>query len=320
VKALALNGTSYNIPTSSASSIIPGGATESWYNATIGDETPAGGFYSSINDMRKIGISMLNSTFLDPTQTRRWMQPHAFTSNPNVSVGAPWEILRVPSQRTSWMYTKAGDLGLYCSQIALLPEYGVGFSVLGAGAASISNVQILSDLLAATYAPALEAAAKEEAHIVYAGTYHDAESNSNLTVTTNSDPGLVISEWTFDGSDVLALYTEILGNASTQHTVAHLYPTGLKNQNGSIVGWRAVYEVFPDIYDPGSFSENCQTWTSVDALVYGGIGVDEFIFNFKADATEVVSIEPRVLQFSLAKKMGKMRKLDKKRMGRMREV
>jgi hypothetical protein len=128
--------------------------------------------------MRKIGISMLNSTFLDQAQTRRWMQPHAFTSNPNVSVGAPWEILRRPSQRTSWMYAKAGDLGLYCSQIALLPEYGVGFSVLGAGAASIPNVQIVSDLLTATYVPALEAAAKEEAHTVYGGTYHDAESNS----------------------------------------------------------------------------------------------------------------------------------------------
>jgi CubicO group peptidase (beta-lactamase class C family) len=217
-----LNGTSYNIPTSSASSIIPGGATESWYNATIGDETPAGGFYSSINDLRKIGISMLNSTFLDPAQTRRWMQPHAFTSSPNVSVGATWEILRAPSQRTSWIYTKAGDLGLYCSQIALLPEHGVGFSVLGAGAASISNVQLVSDLLAATYVPALEAAAKEEAYTVYAGTYHDAESNSTLIITTNSDPGLVISEWTFNGGDFLALYTEIVGNASMQHTVTYL--------------------------------------------------------------------------------------------------
>lgn len=104
-----------------------------------------------------------------------------------------------------------------------------------------------------------------------------------------------------------------------QHTVAHLYPTGLKNHNGSIVGWRAVYEAIPEIYDLGSFSQNCQTWTSVDALVYGGIGADEFIFNFNVDATKVVSIEPRVLQFSLAKKTGKMKNLGKKRMERIGE-
>ena len=212
------------------------------------------------------------------------------------------------------MYTKAGDLGRYCSKVVTLPDYGVGFTVLAAGAHALSNVQILSDLLAATYVPALEAAAKEGANTVYAGTYTDTESNSTLTVTMNSDPGLVISEWTFNGSDVLALYTEIAGNASTQSTVAHLYPSGLKSKNGSIVGWRAVYEVFPKIYDPGSFSVNCQTWTSVDYLVYGGIGVDEFIFNFNADTTEVASIEPRVLQFSLAKK-ARMGKLVKKRMG-----
>ena len=312
ITPLALNATSYNIPAYNASSIIPGNATVSWYNALIGDETPAGGYYSSLNDMRKVGISILNSTFLSPAQTRRWMKPHTFTSNPNVLVGTPWEILRAPSKRTSWMYTKEGDLGLYGSEVIFLPDYGVGFTVLAAGAHAVSNVRILADLLAATYVPALEAAAKEEANAVYAGTYSNAATNSTMTVTTNSDPGLVISEWTFNGSNVLALYTEIAGNASTQHTVAHLYPSGLQSKNGSIVGWRAVFEVFPKAYDPGAFSENCDTWTGVDFLVYGGIAVDEFIFNFNADATEVLSIEPRVLRFPLTKKPG-MGRLVRKR-------
>ena len=119
-------------------------------------------------------------------------------------------------KKTSWMYTKSGNIGSYGAQVALLPDHGVGFSVLAAGTTAARHVEILAGMVSAAYAPALEAAAKEEACSVYAGTYQDEKSNSTLTVAVkDSDPGLVVSEWIFHGSDVLTLYGEIVGaNAS----------------------------------------------------------------------------------------------------------
>ena len=95
-----------------------------------------------------------------------------------------------------------------------------------------------------------------------------------------------------------------------------MYPTGLSSKNGTLVGWRAVYEVFPSFNDLGAFSANCATWGSVDFLVYGGVGVDEFLFGMNVGGTEAVSIEPRVLLSSMGKEAAKGRaKMVKKSKG-----
>ena len=302
VHALTLNSTSYGLPAHSNSSVIPFNATVSWYNADILDETPAGGYYSSINDMRLVGISILNSTLLSPAQTRRWMKPQSFTSDLNVSVGAPWEILRAPINRTSWMYTKSGDIGLYSGELALLPEYDVGFTVLAAGVSSNANVRILSDILAAAFVPALEAAAKEEAEKNYAGTYTSG-ANSNVTVVTDSNPGLGITSWTENGTDVFEILGSVLGVTSAQELSVRLYPTGLKSKDGSKVAWRATYEALPEPLDPGAFSENCQSWVLADQLIYANVGWDEWLFNLDGNG-KAVSIEPRLLRTQLQKSTG----------------
>jgi hypothetical protein len=64
--------------------------------------------------------------------------------------------------------------GLYSSQVALLPDWEARFTVLAVGTASRTshaNVEIISDMLAAAFIPALEAIARAEAKTVYAGTY-----------------------------------------------------------------------------------------------------------------------------------------------------
>lgn len=305
VQPLNLTGTYYTVPPENvtASGMIPYNTTFSWWNADALDEAPAGGFYSTLDDMRKVGTAMLQSTQLSPVQTRRWLKPHSFLANPNAAVGAPWEIMRAPDSPgapVSWMYTKAGDLGMYSSMVALLPELGVGFSVLSAGTDTTNAVRIVSDILANTWVPQIRAAALAEASANYAGQYADAPTNSSITVVADSSqPGLSVTEWTYGGLSVLALLGELQGaNATSQKVVMNLYPSGLKQAaasgNGTEVGWRATFQVLPAPVDPGPFSANCVAWEVVSQLVYGGVALDEFLFTVDGNG-KAVSLAPRVL-------------------------
>ena len=274
---LHTNATSYTLPSSSDASLIPFNASYSWYNASLGDEGPTGGIYSTINDMRRLGISILNSSFLTPAQTRRWMAPVAFTSDAGQPQGAPWEITQAPGGRTSYIYGKAGGVGLYASEIAFFPDYRVGFTVLVAGGDSLNASDasdILSDIIVSAMYPALEAAAKEEAATNYVGTYSSAETNSSITVTTDNYPGLHLTAWTFGGADVFPLIAGLGGGTIGDgvRLSIRLYPTGLTGTAVGVVtktGWRAVAELLPFSLDTGAFSPDCESWTGVDRIVYG---------------------------------------------------
>jgi hypothetical protein len=68
---LHLNSTYYTSPPANASAINPFNDRTANYSADILFEDPAGSYYSSINDMRTLGKSILNSTVLSEAQTRR---------------------------------------------------------------------------------------------------------------------------------------------------------------------------------------------------------------------------------------------------------
>ena len=55
----------------------------------------------------------------------------------------------------------------------------------------------------------------------------------------------------------------------------------------------------PQQYDPGSISTNCFEWTSIDALPYGGVGLDEFATVLNSDGDEALSVEPRAFRVPL---------------------
>ncbi|KAF3770174.1 beta-lactamase/transpeptidase-like protein, partial [Cryphonectria parasitica EP155] len=172
VADLNLTSTSYAAPNTTTNAVIPPfDTTISWFSADLHDETPAGGYYSSINDIRAISKAMLSSAQLDPAVTRRWMKPHSLLSNPDAMVGAPWELQRAPGSPYLMMMTKSGDVGIYASYVVLVPELEVGFTVLTAGAGYQANVEILADVLAAVLVPAARAAARDEAKAKYEGVY-----------------------------------------------------------------------------------------------------------------------------------------------------
>lgn len=299
VTALNLSFTSYSVPNTITNSIIPSNTTSSWWSADLLDDTAAGGYFSTINDMRKVGRAMLGSTQLDESTTRQWMKPHAFVSDPNAAVGAPWEIYRAPGSPYEMMMTKSGDLGLYSANVILIPEWQVGFTVLAAGGNASTNVRILSDIMTETFLPAIRTAAKEEAKMAYTGTFTDDVTLSNITLhIEDGKPGLAVAEWTYGGQDVLAL----MGLINGENTTARLYPSGLATttSNGTMTSaWRAVYEVLPVEAGAGVFANGCYSWFKTDSLIYGGVGLDEFLFS--VEDGKAVSVQPRVLGIVMAR-------------------
>lgn len=298
VEPLHLSSTSYHPPSNPDTSVVPYNTSISWWFADLLDLTPAGGYFSTANDMRKIGKAMLGSTQLDPAMTRRWMKPHSFLSNRDTAVGAPWEIYRAPGDPTIMMMTKAGDLGMYSSYVVLIPELKVGFTVLSAGQSASGNTRILGDILVDTFVPAVRAAAADEVAEVYVGVFTDEATGSNITLATkDTEPGLSVEEWSFGGQDVLSL----LGKLKGANVTARLYYSGLENEtsNGTVSAWRAVYQTVTRTVGPGPLSPICDSWFTVDGLTYGGVGLDEFLLTtVEGKAT---SIEPRVLGVAMSR-------------------
>lgn len=296
VEALNLTSTSYHLPATPDTSIVPYNASISWWFADLLDLTPAGGYFSSINDMRKIGKAMLGSTQLDPATTRRWMKPHSFLSNQDAAVGAPWEIYRAPGEPTIMMMTKAGDLGMYSSYVVLIPELKVGFTVLSAGESATDITRILGNIVVDTFVPAVRATADDEVAGTYAGVFADKATGSNISlVARDTEPGLFVEEWSFGGQDVLSLLGKLKGGNIT----ARLYYSGLEREtsNGTVSAWRAVYQTVSRKVGPGPLSPICDSWFTVDGLTYGGVGLDEFLVTtVEGKAT---SIQPRVLGVSM---------------------
>ncbi|KAH7250862.1 beta-lactamase/transpeptidase-like protein, partial [Fusarium tricinctum] len=281
---LRLNSTTYARPDNAGSSIIPNDSGTVWYDVNTGDAGPAAGVYSSIADLRRIGRSILTYELLSPAQTRRWMKPVTFTADPHVAVGAPWEIAKAPSTsgRASWMYTKGGQIGSYNSLVALLPDWGVGITVLAAGSNSAGVTGVLPGLIASKLVPALEEAAKTQANLTYGGHYGSRESNMTIAVDSNL-PGLGVTSWFHNGHDMFDSIRSMITGPGTSNGPGHvsmrLYRTGLETyscRREKKESWRAVYEVLDPASPPAS---RCVSWFSVDSVTYGGESIDKFVFD-----------------------------------------
>jgi len=121
-----------------------------------------------------------------------------------------------------------------------------------------------------------------------------------MTIATDQGPGLSVSKWNLEGIDVLPVLAELAGSKikSDDQLSLRLYPTGLKNTKAGKVtatAWRAAFQVVPYAVDPGAFSQNCGTWTSVDNIVNGIFSFDEFVFELDGSG-KAKSIEPKFLQ------------------------
>lgn len=229
-------------------------------------------------------------------------------------------------------YTKNGGLGLYGSLMVLIPDYDLGLTVLVAGDTSILNP--LAEATIKTLLPAIDKIGRAQAVARYAGLYESATPlNSSIRLTVDDGPGLKISRWISNGSDILQEYASFFHPSGTETdnliVDARLYPTGLTDSsqmpNGSSVvqraAFRAVFQVLPAARQSQStsghgkgdnsnssgevfFLNDCGSWSGLDGLVYGSNALDEFIFHFdQLGGDVVVSLEARGLRADLRKVM-----------------
>lgn len=250
--------------------------------------------------MVAVGRSILSSQLLTPVQTRSWMKPLAHTADTSFSFGAPWEIFRTKMPSTARvvdLYTKNGGIGVYESELVLIPDWDIGISFLQAG--SSSALAVIFELIADIIFPAVEAVARQQADAAYSGHYvsTDPKLNSSITITTEqTHPGLGITSWVSNGTDMFTVATLLLApNPSIR-----LYSTGLKKKlsdGRSKVSWRAVVESAEEGSTESVFP-SCLSSTGVDGLMYGSIALDDFIFTVGSDGL-AESLEPRVLRSTL---------------------
>ncbi|KAK3342051.1 beta-lactamase/transpeptidase-like protein [Lasiosphaeria hispida] len=310
-RPLGLKHTYYsNAPASEG--IIPGTREDAAWDYQLGEENPAGNMYSSVGDISAVGRAIMRSTLLRPSLTRRWLKPAALTSEPIASVGYPWGIRRITlplenGKRTLDAYNKAGRIGYYNSLLNLLPDYGVGFSVLIAGPSIPGNANFnLADILGAQLVPALEAAAREQADAKFSGDYADATGYWSLRLTTQADrPGLGIENWVSNGTDMQTTAVALAAGYTSVRPSIRLYPTGLETVRADgtrRVAFKASLEDGNAPSRAGSmFSTDCGSWVTLTSVTYGTQALDQFVFDLDKEG-KVVSIESLALRAVMKKR------------------
>ncbi|KAL2815215.1 beta-lactamase/transpeptidase-like protein [Aspergillus cavernicola] len=297
-------------PSSEESRCVIAGAPDSGWALNNGLSTPSGGLFSTLNDLAKFGVGILNSTLLSPTETRRWMKPVTHTSNLHYSIGAPWEIYRYTDPKTGIItdiYTKLGDSGYYGSISAFLPDFDTGFSVITASSKATRSQQtlFLIQQIVDTILPALTTQAATELENNYAGTYISPTPNFNSSITFTASkhgaPGLVVSAWISNGTNLLPQIPTIMGARDYRLRPALTTP----GDAGQIAFRPATSPQHPvRAGDPSrlftSFYD-ADDWTSFGQVMYANMYLSEFIFDVDSDGV-VSAVSPAAWRVTLEKR------------------
>lgn len=179
----------------------------------------------------------------------------------------------------------------------------------------------LSDALLATFVPAADQVAREQAKKEYARTFKSPSSKTQTKSLEASfkldNDSLIVSEIRDNGEDVFAGIKKMWGLTMGQYTAAfgstvRLFPTDLaqtaqmngKNVTGEV--WR-LWPEFGEAMEsdlPGSrlSYDNCLQWSLGDWVHYGKEPLDRIIFYKDADG-HVVGLEMPFLRTGVMKPM-----------------
>ncbi|KAI0898849.1 beta-lactamase/transpeptidase-like protein [Annulohypoxylon nitens] len=314
LEPLNLTRTFYSAPEDSLG-IIPGNRYQTNWAFDLGNESPTGNMYTSSSDLSRLGRAILKSTLLPPTMTRRWLKPVVLSSDPKSGVGMPWGVRQLPlSSDTPYQFAttfnKAGTLGKYNALLAVIPDFNIGFSVLAAGDGLDGIAMDIADMLSDIYLPTMVDVSRTQANDMYGGTYRspDPAVNSTLSVVVDQTPGLSLSPWISNGTN-LGWFSVALSQGIQEEywgkvqPSVRLYPTGLWDAvpgGGMRVAFKATFEdlSLPDISNP--FTSDCVAWVTGSGILYGSRPLDQFIFNINA-AGDVTSVENGALRNKLEK-------------------
>ncbi|KAF3385283.1 Beta-lactamase-like protein [Penicillium rolfsii] len=300
IKPLGLSHSTHTMPDPNLA-VVPLDLTSSQFNLDIGDAIPAGGIYSSPKDISTLGRAILANTLVSPVMTRRWLKPATHTASLQVSVGHPWEIMSFNEPRLIDLYTKAGNIGMYNSIMALSPDHNAGFAILTAGSGGFSLPLKLGEQVADIMLPAFEQMAKNQASRRFAGTYalDDGTSNSSITIATDNEPGLKIIEWISNSVNMGQAFAAKAGLQDAPSLLSmRLQPTSLKSPGR--VSFSAVIQGLSPETASGPLLSSCLTWLELDSYIYGNVGMPEFEFHLNENG-DVISLTPRALRIKLPK-------------------
>ncbi|KAI1172666.1 beta-lactamase/transpeptidase-like protein [Nemania sp. FL0916] len=307
---LGLNNTFLRAP-DRARGIIPGTPDQTGWTFDLGEAAAAGNIYTSIGDLSEIGRSILSYKLLDPIITRRWLKPFSFSTDPHASVGVPWGARRinVAGQPYRWItaFNKAGRISDYSSVLAIIPDYDIGISVLLAGELPPNANFNLLDIVGGVLIPAIEEAARAEAGALYSGHYafsNTTQLNSSMTITTDDQPGLGVSQWISNGTDFGYISAALQSGYTPIKPRIRLYPAGLEGpgfNGGKKVVFKAVFEdADAPSQEKAMFSTDCATWINVASVIYGSAAMDELIFDVDSNG-KVTSITSPSLRVTMNK-------------------
>lgn len=315
-------------PGNTTNAVIPATQPNSW-GVDYGDNAPGGGLHSSLNDLARLAHSILaRITLPNPADVRKWLQPTGFTGPANNLVGAPWEIFRsqaLTGQHNVDIHAKDGGALAYVARMALLDSYGVAFVAFTAGGKGNEALDPVFEAALATFGPAVERAARDEAAQLYVGTYsRGGNVTGSLVLGMDDGPGLKVRDVRRDGVDMLGAIRAVWDlqpvSPGVLDTDFRLYPMGVSRKvsrlwDGKEVGvieedWRML--IAPDASwnytsslpkaGTGIWESRCAAWQSVDTLYYGGEPIDRFVVVKDMKRGVVVGIESPALRLTLEKK------------------
>ncbi|MCJ1284822.1 hypothetical protein MMC26_004159 [Xylographa opegraphella] len=310
LEPLGMHSTSFSKP-KDAEGVIPYGFNN--WRTDLGADNPTGGIYCTANDFSKYLRSILSSLLLPRAVTNAWLKPHSWGMSGVMSAtGMPWEILRstklTKDGRGVDVITKAGGLWGYSSLIVLMPEFGLGMTILVAG-----DHRALGELtarLTGTIVSAFEEFARTETRRAFAGSYAAISArdslpsmNSSLVLAVDDvGPGIRIAAWISRDVDFLKVYGHLKGMPDDKDAwEARLIPSNLEHDYGTVREeiWRATATLKPNAARKSSvWDDFCLT--DVDFLTYGGFSIEEFRF-IRGRNGEVESVVLNGLRITLFK-------------------
>lgn len=259
---LNMSSTTLDTP-SDTHAVLPFGFN--YWGIEEGVQNPTGGIYSSTTDMSKFLRYIL--THYNAVATGiNWLMPASWSTNMESFWGMPFEIFRIDealkdSRRPVTFVTKSGGLPGYFSLMTVMPEYGLGLTVLvGCPNNNSKLLNEIQEIVSINLVQTAEELIWQEIDEKYSGQYKATDSNLNSSLELGSSPkgGLVLTSFISNGTDV---FNSVLPGAVVDDSRPwriQLVPTLLfKNeteQQGEI--WRAIaaYERDPKFGIWDSFS------------------------------------------------------------------
>lgn len=250
--------------------------------------------------------SILTHKILSETEVNTWLKPLSTTPQLNTLVGMPWEIYRsnilTPDHpHTIDLYSKRGSAMGYEAYMGIIDQYGLGFTVLTAGGFSEAATN-LADTLLAVLLPAVENATRSEAQ-EYVGSFTSSkESESIIKTSMDIGPGLILSNLTRNGSDIIGaikgLWASQLVPLGRLSETLRLYPADVprtvrvaecvdgkeKTKTQVEEEWRLQFDIVSGNEAPGKLPSTylvacaCGTFQTLGMLMYGGEALDRIVF------------------------------------------